>query len=749
MAAAPVPKNQGNRRYLLLFWSVVIGGSLLFSLFMYGISRNWLGELPTFEDLENPKSALATEIISSDDVVIGKYYLQNRSFTKYEELSPNLIQALIATEDVRFHEHSGIDLRGLTRAVFFLGKKGGASTLTQQLAKNLFTGEAARSTGARILQKFKEWVIAIRLEQQYTKEEILAMYLNTVEFGYNSFGIKSAARTYFNKDTRDLNVQESAILVGILKGVTMYSPVRNPDRSLARRNTVIGQMEKYHYLSPEDADSIRALPIELDLRPQSHSAGLATYFREYLRQELQTWCNNNRKADGSKYNIYKDGLRVYTTIDSRMQAYAEQATKQHMQSLQKTFDEHWKGRDPWGKHTEILEYGKKRSDRYRALKAEGASNEEIEAYFNTPMDIRLFSWNGWKDTVMTLMDSIAYAKKFLHAGFMAMEPHSGHIKAWVGGIDIDFSQYDHVNPSAKRQAGSTFKPLVYTLAIDNGFDPCLKIPNQPVTFEQFQNWTPKNYDGKNGGSLTMFEGLAGSINNIVAYLMKQVGPESVIELSRNMGITSPMDPFPSLCLGAFDMSVYEMVGAYATYVNKGVWTQPIFMTRIEDKNGNVLAEFVPETKEALSEETAFVMTKLLQGVIDKGTGRRLRFRYGFKNDIGGKTGTTQNNSDGWFIGITPELVAGAWVGADDRAVHFRTTALGGGANSALPIWGEFFKSVYADKTLNIKPTAFQAPSTPITINMQCSGYAPPSQKDSSANANQPAVSTDKRLREVF
>lgn len=711
-------KNSGFGKYITAFWALFASGILFVVLFFYAISAGVFGELPTFEDLENPKSSLASEVIASDGVVLGKYYIQNRSFTKYEELSPYLIEALIATEDARFQKHSGIDVRGLMRAIVFMGSKGGASTITQQLALNLFSGQRATSKPERIMQKLKEWVISIRLEQRYTKPEILAMYLNTVDFGYNSFGIKSAARTYFNKDVKNLNVQEAAVLVGILKGITLYSPVRNPERSLNRRNTVIGQMVKYGYLDETAADSIKALPIALNLRPQSHSAGLATYFREYLRMELNQWIENNRKPDGTKYNLYKDGLKIYTTIDSRMQEHAEEAVKVHMKALQETFFAHWKGREPWGEHTDILKMGMKRSDRYRLLKLEGYNDEEIEAIFNIPVETRLFSWDGWIDTLISPMDSIKYAKRFLHTGFMAMEPQSGHIKAWVGGIDIDFSQYDHVNLSAKRQAGSTFKPLVYTLAIDNGFDPCMRIPNQPVTFEQFQNWTPKNYDGKNGGPLTMFQGLAASINNIVAYLMKQVGPESVIELSRNMGISSHMDPFPSLCLGAFDMSVYEMVGAYATYANKGVWTQPVYLTRIEDKNGNVLAEFYPETKEALSEETAYAMVKLLQGVVDKGTARRLRNRYNLTNEIGGKTGTTQNNSDGWFIGITPELAAGAWVGADDRAVRFRTTNLGGGANSALPIWGEFFKRIYADERINLKPGNFEAPAE-MSISLNC------------------------------
>lgn len=715
------------KKVFIGLWATFLFALLGFVGFFYGISQGFFGELPTFEDLENPRSSLATEIISSDGVILGKYYIQNRSFTKYEELSPYLIEALIATEDVRFIEHTGIDLRGLGRALVFMGKKGGASTITQQLALNLFSGQRATSKTERVMQKFKEWVISVQLESRYTKPEILAMYLNTVDFGYNSFGIKSAARTYFNKSVGDLNLQESAVLVGILKGVTLYSPVRNPENALNRRNTVIGQLVKYDYLDAAAGDSIKQLSIELDLRPQSHAAGLATYFREYLRMELNKWIAANRKADGSKYSLYKDGLRIYTTIDSRMQEHAEAAVATHMKDLQKTFFEHWKGKEPWGRHTSILTSGMRRSDRYRALKRDGYTEEEIKDIFDTPMDLRIFSWNGWIDTLMSPMDSIRYAKQFLHTGFMAMEPNTGHIKAWVGGIDIDFAQYDHVNPTAKRQAGSTFKPIVYTLAIDNGFDPCVKIPNQPVTFEQFQNWTPKNYDGKNGGFLNMYEGIAGSINNIVAYLMKQVGPESVIDLSRNMGIDSPMDPYPSLCLGSFDMSVYEMVGAYATYANKGVWTQPIFISRIEDKNGNILAEFYPETREALSEETAYAMVKLLQGVVDKGTARRIRFRYGLTNEVGGKTGTTQNNSDGWFIGITPELAAGAWVGADDRAVHFRTTALGGGANSALPIWGEFYKRVYADERIDLERLPFEAPER-MSIRVNCDEKEVPAER---------------------
>lgn len=681
-----------------------------------------LGEMPGFEDLENPRSNLATEIISSDGQVIGKFYVQNRSYTKFHEISPHVISALIATEDVRFYRHSGIDLRALARAVAFMGRDGGASTLTQQLALNLFSGHRARSKPARILQKIKEWIIAVQLEKCYTKQEILAMYLNTVDFGYNSYGISSASRTYFDKDVKSLDIHEAALLIGLLKGTSYYSPVRHEERALDRRNTVIAQMIKYDFLKTEVGERYQALPLSLNLRPQSHATGIATYFREYLRKELSQWIETQVNPEGDPYNLYRDGLKIYTTIDSRMQAYAEEAVRSQMKDLQKVFDQHWKGQDPWGKFTEILEQGMKRSSRYKALKDQGWSASAIRKHFDQPSEIRLFSWNGYRDTVITPMDSIRYAKHFLHTGFMAMDPNNGHIKAWVGGIDMDFSQYDHVNPSATRQVGSAFKPLVYTVAVDNGFDPCLPIPNMPVTFEAFENWTPKNYDGKIGGTMSMFRGLALSINNIVAYLMKQVGPEPVIELSRKMGITSPMEPYPSLCLGSFDMSVYEMVGAYGTYANRGVWTKPMYITKITDRQGNVLMQNFSETKDVLSEETAFVMTKLMQKVVDGGTASRLRYRFNLSGDFAGKTGTTQNNSDGWFIGFHPNLVAGAWVGADDRAVHFRSTSLGGGANTALPIFGLFMQKVMADSKLNIKPSSFTAPEGGISINMDCSGY---------------------------
>ena len=716
------PKKKPRKRsflvLVLLLWGVILIGVGGFAGFIYAVSAGSFGPLPSLEELENPKSYLASEIYSEDGVLLGKYYLQNRSNVQYKDLSPNLINALVATEDVRYLNHSGIDLRGLMRALAYRGKRGGASTITQQLAKNLFH-EREKDFKARVLQKFKEWVIAIRIEQNYTKEEILTMYLNTVQFSGRSYGIKSAAKEFFNKFPRDLNAQESAILVGMLKAITQYSPARNPENAMHRRNTVLGQMHKYQYLTTSQFDSIKALPIELNYEKEDHNVGLATYFREHLRGELTDWCKENG------YDLYKDGLKIYTTINSRMQQYAESAVEEHIASLQKSFYKHWKGRVPWGKHTELLEFAMKRSERYRLMKLRKSTPEEIEEAFNTPTKMTIFSWQGEIDTTMTPMDSIKYYKYFLQTGFMSMDPHTGHIKAWVGGIDHKYFKYDHVNIEAKRQVGSTFKPFVYTMAIDNGWSPCFKAPNLPVTFEDYENYTPRNAGGKDGGEMTLYRGLALSVNNIVAYLLKQLGPDgpkAVIDLAHKMGVISPIDPYPSICYGVSDASVYEMVGAFSTYANQGVWTEPTYLTRVEDKFGNVLHEFIPRTVEALSEQTAYIMLKMMEKGVNHGTGYRVRGTYKIYHPAAGKTGTTQNQSDGWFIGATPDLVSGAWVGCEDRAVHFRSLSLGGGNNMALPIWGLYMQKVYADTTINLSTRPFDEPKEELTIELDCDKY---------------------------
>ncbi len=723
--------NPKFRKYTLALWLVIlvpfVTGILLLTAIGYGL----FGDLPSFEELENPKSNLASEVYSSDGVVLGKYYFQNRSNIHYNELSPNLINALKATEDVRFESHSGIDLRGLFRVFFKTiilrqSSSGGGSTLTQQLAKNLFPREYNQNKLKVGITKLKEWITAIKLEQNYTKEEILAMYLNTVEFGSNSFGIKSASQTFFAKTPDSLNIQEAAVLVGLLKAPTYYSPVRNPENSTNRRNVVMYQMQRYDFISEATYDSLKVLPIQLRYQADDHNAGQATYFREFLRQELSKWCKEHTKADGTPYNLYRDGLRIYTTINSVMQTYAEEAVSEHLSDLQKTFNDHWKGREPWGVHTEVLIQGMKRSDRYISMKSAGMSQDSIKKAFNTRMPMTVFSWAGDIDTVMTPMDSIKYYKYFLQTGFMSMEPQTGFIRAWVGGNNYRFFKYDHVK-EGKRQVGSTFKPFVYALAMQENYSPCYKVPNVPVTFtnEFGQKWTPRNSDGKYGGMISLKVALAESVNTITAYLMKQFGPQAVIDMARKMGITSHMDPYPSLCLGTPDLSVFEMVGAYSTFANKGVHTEPVYITRIEDKNGIVLQEFVPRKVEAISEETAYLMLSLLQGGVQIGTGQRVRFRYGLNNPIAGKTGTTQNNSDGWFMGLTPELVSGVWVGAEDRSVHFRSTALGQGANMALPIWALYMKKVYANEKLNVSQGDFERPKSPLSVELDCSKYIDP------------------------
>lgn len=690
-------------KLLKTFWIIFFSGIAGVALLFYLLNAGYFGELPDFEELENPESSLATEIISSDGVVMGKYYAQNRSNIDFLNLPQCLRQALLATEDIRFEEHSGVDVKALFRAVFSAGSKGGGSTITQQLAKNLFPRERLNKFQL-VLRKLKEWIIAIRLEHSYTKQEILAMYLNTVEFSDNAFGIKSAAQTYFGKKVDSLKVEEAAVLVGMLKAPYQYNPRLHPQASLKRRNTVLAQMFKYNFLNRAQFDSLKQQPIALDFHPETHEEGLAPHFREYLRLWLKKYLSDNKKPDGTSFNLYRDGLRVYVTIDSRLQRYAEEAQLQHMSELQSIFFEHWKGKDPWKDFPKEWEAIYTHCDRYREMKEAGASREEIDKAMKTPVKMRIFAYGGDKDTVMSPYDSLRYYRMILQNGFMALDPSNGYIRAWAGGINYRHFQFDHVNVNTKRQVGSTFKPIVYATAIrDKGYSPCLKVPNQPVTFEAgdprfglLQDWTPKNSDGNYGGMMTLKEALANSINTVTAYLMHEMTPEAVIQLARNMGIESDIPAQPSICLGSADISLFEMVGAYATFANNGVYTQPIFVTRIEDRNGNVIGEFSAKQREVFDETTNYTLVELLRGVVQHGTGVRLRYKYKLPGDIIGKTGTTSNYADGWFIGCTPHLVAGSWTGCDDRYIRFRSMQYGQGATMALPVWAYFFQRVYSD-----------------------------------------------------
>ena len=713
--------NNKFSKYLKWLWILVLGGMISFTLLVFMVSWGWFGELPPLEELENPKTYLASEVYSEDGVVIGKYFYQNRSNISYDDLSPNLVQALIATEDVRFYDHSGVDFRRFTSAVLFLGTRGGASTITQQLAKNLFPRKKFNNVFNKATTKLKEWITAIRIEERYTKEEIMTMYFNTVEFGANSFGISSAAKTFFAKSAKDLNPQEAAMLVGMLKAPTKYSPVRNPANAFNRRNTVLNQMRKYDFINDEAYDTLVQTEIVLKYQEEDHNDGLAPYFREHLRQDLLDWCEENG------FNLYKDGLKIYTTINSKLQTMAEEAVHNHIKDMQKKFFEHWKGREPWGQYKELITAGMKRSDRYRLMKAAGATEAQIELAFNTRVKMKVFSYTrGEIDTVMTPLDSIKYYKYFMQAGLMSMDPQTGFIKAWVGGINHKHFKYDHVNIKSKRQVGSTFKPLVYTIAIDNGWSPCYKVPNQRVVFEDYENYSPDNADDKyNDPEMTLFKGLQLSVNNIVMQVMKQLGPsapKSVIELAKKMGIQSELPPYPSIALGVADLSVYEMVGAFSTFANKGVWTEPIYLTRIEDKNGNVVREVVPRKVEAMSEQTAYIMEKMLERVTAHGTAAKIKYMYQVPGAVGGKTGTTQNYSDGWFIGITPHLATGIWTGFEDRAIHFRSMSLGSGSAMAMPIFGNYMKKALSDTTLVKVEPYFEAPKQPLSVEINCDSY---------------------------
>lgn len=713
--------QQDLNRYTITFWKWIIGIIATGAILIFSIGLGLFGKLPSFRDLENPKSNLASEVISDDNVVLGTYYVQNRSNVRYDQISPNVINALISTEDIRFYNHSGIDFKRTFTIIFYnlTGKKQGASTITQQLALNLFS-ERAKNPVKRFIQKLQEWIIAVKLERNYTKEEIITMYLNTVDFGsYNTYGIKSAARTYFNTTPDKLTPEQAAILVGMLKGPSYYNPIRNPERATARRNTVLDNMRKASYLSAEEAQTLMAKPLGLHFTMGDHNEGLAPYFRAVLKKDIQKTLEDNSitKPDGTPYDLDRDGLKIYTTINSKMQAYAEQAQREYLKDLQKQFNAQFKGKNPFKDYQVLIDQGMKRSDRYQQLKAEGKSEDEINKDFNTPAKMSIFSWRGEIDTLMRPIDSIRYYKTILRNAMMSMEPQTGYVRAWVGGINFEHFKYDQVKMGT-RQVGSTAKPFTYAAAINEGFSPCYTVLNEPV---EIDGWVPKTYNAI-PGYLTIRKAMANSQNYITAYMMKQVGPTAVATLTKRMGITSDVPAVPSICLGTFNASVYDMVGAYSTFVNHGVWTEPLYLLRIEDKNGNIIYERQPNIKVALNPQTAYVMTDMLKAVVSEGTGRRLRFRYNFTNPIGGKTGTTQANSDGWFIGITPQLVTGVWTGAEDRAIHFASTSQGEGANSALPIFALYMKSVYADPSLKYTKGDFEVPKGGINITLDCGAY---------------------------
>ena len=725
-------------KYIRLTWLIIwLPFLILFTLISF-ISLEIFIDLPSVQELQNPKSNLATVIYSSDLKTLGKYYAENRVSVKYYELDKDLVNALIATEDARFHEHSGVDLRALGRAVFgaVTGKSssGGGSTLSQQLAKMMFPRQKL-SKPKMILQKLKEWVIAARLEKNYTKDEILALYLNKFDFLNQAVGVKSAAQIYFNRTQDSLEIQQAAMLIGMAKNPSLFNPIKKADTTLHRRNVVMMQMVVNGFLTKEKYDSLKTLPLGIIFHPEDHNDGLAPYFREYLREHfLKEWCSKHINPETNKpYNIYRDGLKIFTTIDSRMQQYAEEAVNEHMTDLQKMFSKECltKKNAPfaWNVNKEqiqnIMMSSMKRSDRYRSLKNAGLSQEQILAEFKKPVNMSVYSLRGDIDTTMTPWDSIRYYKSFLHTGFVSIDPTTGYVKAWVGGVNHKHFKFDHAKVG-RRQVGSTFKPFVYALAIQNGLSPCYQVANVRTCIETPGQpaWCPDNSDGNKGTGkmVTLRFALAGSINYVTAWVMKQYGPDAVINLVRRLGITSPIDAVPSIALGTPDVSVFEMVAANATFSNKGTYIQPTFITRIEDKNGKVLEEFYPVSDEVLSEQHAYAMIQLMRGVVDQGTGTRLRSRYNLRNEIAGKTGTTQNNADGWFMGLTPDLVAGCWVGGEERSVHFNSTNEGQGASMALPIWGKFFQKVYADPSLKINKNGFTKPANMGDVELDCSKY---------------------------
>ncbi|MFW6389050.1 MAG: penicillin-binding protein 1A [Marinilabiliaceae bacterium] len=757
--------EQGQtKKYAYWLYGTFIGILGIIILLFFLISKGAFGFMPSFEELENPQSNLATTLYDEDGDVLGKFFHENRTNVSYEDLNPHVVNALISTEDIRFYKHSGIDARGLGRVFFrtiILGQEssGGGSTITQQLAKLLFHNPA-RNIWTRSIQKLKEWVIAVKLERSYTKQEILTMYLNKAPFIYDAYGIQSASHTFFSKPLDSIQVEEAAMMVGMLKNPSLYNPLKRPDITQNRRNVVLGQMQKAGHISSEEYDSLRQVPLGIEFQREDHIQGLAPYLREYLRNTLTAtkpkrenyamwqeqqfiedslawindptygWINKNLKADGTRYDIYNDGLKIYTTIDRRLQKYAEEAVAQHLgEDLQPLFFEEKEGRDrgPFSiniskeDYEAIIKMAMRNTDRYHILRNQDVSEDSIKEHFKEPVNMQVFSWDGPVDTVMSPLDSIHYYKSYLRASLLSMDPHSGHVKAYVGGPDYGHFKYDMVT-KGKRQVGSTIKPFVYTLAMQEGLTPCDMAPNIPQTFHlpTGKTWTPRNSGSKREGDMVSLKwGLANSNNNITAWVLKQFNPPAVANLIRNLGIKSPMEAVPSIVLGVPEFGLDEMVPAYATYANKGVHSDPLMITRIEDRYGNVISNFTPRKQEVLSEETAYLMLNLLEGVVNQGTALRLRSRYDFDAQLAGKTGTTQNHSDGWYMGIAPKLVTGVWVGGENRDIHFDNLALGQGANMALPIWAIFMEKVYEDEDISItQKDEFEEPVN-FNINLDC------------------------------
>ena len=741
----PLASKQGRpgrfTAFVRTMWVLFGGGLVALGLFVLAVSGNFLdlfGRMPNLKTLENPRSELASEIYSADGVLLGKYFRENRTPVDYKDLPQNVIDALIATEDVRFEQHSGIDMKSISRAVVGVAtfsRSGGGSTLTQQVAKVLFKTRNDLNDGTlngtgplgMLITKSKEWILAIRLERNYTKREILRMYLNTVDYGSNAFGINVAAKTFFNKPPRNLTTAEAATLVGIVNAPSRFSPVAHPERATRRRNWVLRQMNKYGYLDAKGLAAAVRYPIALHFSVENPSKGLAPYFRAEVVKSLLAW------AKETDHDLYSDGLKIYTTVDSRMQAYAEKSVAEHLALQQKWFTAHWKGQLPWRDENgkvipEFLNIAMRRTQRYRSLMNQHDGNRDsVNYYLRKKYKMPVFTWQGEKEMLMSPLDSLAYYKRYLRAGFLAMNPLNGHIKAWVGGANYKYFKFDHVR-QGKRQPGSTFKPIVYTAAIDQGYSPCFPRPDVATTFPAVAGrapYTPRNFEGGfSGRTFTLRQALARSMNSITGWLVMKLTPNTIVDYAKRMGITSPIDAVPAIGFGASDCSVYELCGAYGTFVNKGVWTAPMMVTRIEDKNGTVLREFVPQTREVLSEETAYLMTYMLQASTTEpgGTSTILHTGFKFPYEIGGKTGTTSNYSDAWFMGITPDLVCGMWIGGEDRSIHFRTGTYGQGARMALPMYGLFMQKVYKDKSIGISTAPFPKPAKPLTIETDCSRY---------------------------